>query len=92
MSGRGGDLVHFDQRIIRDPKICGGEPVFKGTRVSCAPCLLVSRPAIHPRRSWLTFPALPRRMSKLQLHSRLHRLKRICPYQPFREFNESETR
>ena len=22
------------ERIIRDPKICGGEPVFKGTRVT----------------------------------------------------------
>jgi uncharacterized protein (DUF433 family) len=26
------DLV--DERIIRDPKICGGQPVFKGTRVT----------------------------------------------------------
>jgi len=23
-----------DQRIVRNPKICGGEPVFKGTRVT----------------------------------------------------------
>jgi len=23
-----------DERIIRDPKICGGQPVFKGTRVT----------------------------------------------------------
>ena len=22
------------ERIVRDPKICGGEPVFKGTRVT----------------------------------------------------------
>ena len=26
------DLV--DERIVRDPKICGGQPVFKGTRVT----------------------------------------------------------
>jgi uncharacterized protein (DUF433 family) len=32
MSGANRDLV--DQRIIRDPKICGGQPVFKGTRVT----------------------------------------------------------
>ncbi len=27
---------HFDygERLIRDPKICGGEPVFRGTRVT----------------------------------------------------------
>lgn len=24
----------FEARIVRDPKICGGEPVFKGTRVT----------------------------------------------------------
>jgi uncharacterized protein (DUF433 family) len=34
MSVRGDDLVHFDQRIVRDHQICGGEPVFKGTRVT----------------------------------------------------------
>lgn len=34
MSGAGGDPIRFEGRIIRDPKICGGEPVFKGTRVT----------------------------------------------------------
>jgi uncharacterized protein (DUF433 family) len=34
MGGRSGNLLQFDQRIVRDPKICGGEPVFKGTRVT----------------------------------------------------------
>jgi uncharacterized protein (DUF433 family) len=33
MGGRA-NLPQFDQRIVRDPKICGGEPVFKGTRVT----------------------------------------------------------
>jgi hypothetical protein len=26
-------LAHYQRHIIRDPKICVGEPVFKGTRV-----------------------------------------------------------
>ena len=34
MGGRSGNLLQFDQRIVRDPKVCGGEPVFKGTRVT----------------------------------------------------------
>lgn len=34
MSGAAGNLKNYDDRIIRDPKICGGEPVFKGTRVT----------------------------------------------------------
>ncbi len=25
--------AQYSERIIRDPQICGGEPVFKGTRV-----------------------------------------------------------
>jgi uncharacterized protein (DUF433 family) len=31
MDGAKRDLVN--ERIIRDPKICGGQPVFRGTRV-----------------------------------------------------------
>ena len=34
MGSLGDVVVYFDQRIIRDPHICGGEPVFKGTRVT----------------------------------------------------------
>ncbi len=26
------NLKTYEQRIVRDPAICGGEPVFKGTR------------------------------------------------------------
>ncbi len=34
MGGVTRDLKSFQQRIVRDKKICGGEPVFKGTRVT----------------------------------------------------------
>jgi uncharacterized protein (DUF433 family) len=34
MSGATGNLKGYQQRIVRDKKICGGEPVFKGTRVT----------------------------------------------------------
>lgn len=33
MTKRKGAREHFRERIVRDPKICGGEAVFKGTRV-----------------------------------------------------------
>jgi uncharacterized protein (DUF433 family) len=26
--------MNYKERIVRDPKICGGEPVFRGTRVT----------------------------------------------------------
>jgi uncharacterized protein (DUF433 family) len=34
MSGAGSNLKNYGERIIRDSGICGGEPVFKGTRVT----------------------------------------------------------
>ena len=34
MSGATGNLKSYEERIIRDRGICGGEPVFKGTRVT----------------------------------------------------------
>lgn len=27
-------MNHYEERITRDPQVCGGEPVFKGTRVT----------------------------------------------------------
>ncbi len=27
-------MKSYDERIVRDAKICGGEPVFRGTRVT----------------------------------------------------------
>ncbi|MFZ3210091.1 MAG: DUF433 domain-containing protein [Terriglobales bacterium] len=27
-------MASYDERIVRDPGVCGGEPVFKGTRVT----------------------------------------------------------
>ena len=26
--------MKYEERILRDPQVCGGEPVFKGTRVT----------------------------------------------------------
>jgi uncharacterized protein (DUF433 family) len=34
MKGRNGDSKGYLARIVRDPKVCCGEPVFKGTRVT----------------------------------------------------------
>jgi uncharacterized protein (DUF433 family) len=34
MSGATGNLKNYEERIIRDQGICGGEPVFRGTRVT----------------------------------------------------------
>ena len=34
MSGATDNVKNHAERIIRDPNICGGEPVFRGTRVA----------------------------------------------------------
>ena len=34
MSGKSGHPTNYQESIVRDPQICGGEPVFKGTRVT----------------------------------------------------------
>ncbi len=34
MGSASGKLKSYKQRITRDPKVCGGEAVFKGTRVT----------------------------------------------------------
>ena len=34
MSGARGNPADLQERIVRDPKICGGEPVFRGARVT----------------------------------------------------------
>jgi uncharacterized protein (DUF433 family) len=34
MANAGGNSGKIGNRIVRDPKICGGEPVFKDTRVT----------------------------------------------------------
>jgi uncharacterized protein (DUF433 family) len=34
MSDEGHKPINYEERIVRDKRICGGEPVFKGTRVT----------------------------------------------------------
>lgn len=34
MSGATNNLKSYEGRIVRDAAVCGGEPVFKGTRVT----------------------------------------------------------
>ena len=58
MTGRSGDLAHFGQRIIRDPQICGGERVFKGTRVTLRTVLASLAAGDTPAAILADFPSL----------------------------------
>ena len=47
-----------EQRIVRDPKICGGEPVFKGTRVTLRTVLACLAAGDSPEEILADFPSL----------------------------------
>lgn len=58
MGNRAEDFRHFDQRFVRDPKICGGEPVFKGTRVTLRTVLASLATGDAPETILADFPSL----------------------------------
>ena len=48
----------YEERIIRDPQICGGDPVFKGTRVTLRTVLASLAAGDSTERILADFPAL----------------------------------
>jgi uncharacterized protein (DUF433 family) len=48
----------YDKRIIRDSQICGGEPVFKGTRVTLRTVLASLAAGDTPKEILSDFPSL----------------------------------
>jgi uncharacterized protein (DUF433 family) len=51
-------LAHYQRHIIRDPKILGGEPVFKGTRVTLRTVLASLATGDTPETILAAFPSL----------------------------------
>lgn len=58
MGGRSSDPANFNQRIVRDPQICGGEAVFKGTRVTLRTVLASLAAGDTPEDILADFPSL----------------------------------
>jgi len=50
MRGATRDFKNYEDRIIRDTGICGGMPVFKGTRVTLRTVLACLAGEIPPKR------------------------------------------
>jgi uncharacterized protein (DUF433 family) len=48
----------LQDRIIRDPQICGGEPVFKGSRVTLRTVLASLAAGDKPEKILVDFPSL----------------------------------
>jgi uncharacterized protein (DUF433 family) len=50
--------ANLEERITRDPQICGGEPVFKGTRVTLRTVLASLAGGDSPEEILADFPSL----------------------------------
>ncbi len=58
MRGRAENLKDYQDRIVRDPKVCGGEPVFKGTRVTLRTVLASLAEGDSAKEILADFPSL----------------------------------
>jgi uncharacterized protein (DUF433 family) len=58
MDGATGNAKNYEGRIIRDREICGGEPVFKGTRVTLRTVLACLANGDSPEDILADFPSL----------------------------------
>ena len=58
MSGASGQPIDYHHRIVRDPQICGGEPVFKGTRVTLRTVLASLATGDSAQQIQADFPSL----------------------------------
>lgn len=52
--------MNYQDRIIRDPQVCGGEPVIKGTRVTLRTVLASLAEGDAPEDITKDFPTLTR--------------------------------
>ena len=50
--------MNYEDRIVRDPQICGGEPVFCGTRVTLRTILASLAEGDRAEQILTDFPAL----------------------------------
>jgi uncharacterized protein (DUF433 family) len=51
-------MVNYQKRIVRNPKICGGEPVIRGTRVTLRTLLASLAGGSQPKAILRDFPSL----------------------------------
>ena len=58
MPGKSANNKLYEQRIVRDAHICGGEPVFRGTRVTLRTVLASLAAGDTPEQILADFPTL----------------------------------
>ena len=58
MNAATGNLKNYEERIVRDREICGGDPVFKGTRVTLRTVLASLADGDSAEEILVDFPSL----------------------------------
>jgi len=58
VSGATDNLKNYGERIVRDKGVCGGEPVFRGTRVTLRTVLASLADGDSPEEILADFPSL----------------------------------
>ena len=82
--------MDYQERIIRDRQICGGQPVFKGTRVLLRNVLAGLAAGKQLMRSLQATRLLTQRTSKLQLPLLPRPLKKTFPFRQLRTCDENQ--
>lgn len=87
-----GTIMNSTDFIIRDPQICGGQPVIKGTRVTLKTMLASLAEGARIEEILQDFPTLTKKMYAPSSHLLLFLPRKICRCQVYRCSHEDQTR
>jgi len=90
MSRATDNLKNHPDRIVRDKGICGGEPVFKGTRVTLRTVLASLADRDSAEEILKDFPSLKAEDIQAAIVLPLLLQKRTCRFPKFRTFDEDQ--
>ena len=82
--------VNSENRIVRDPQICGGEPVFQGTRVTLRTVLASLAAGDSAEEILPDFPTLKATEIKAAIAFAAASAEEDCPFQLFHPSDEDQ--
>jgi uncharacterized protein (DUF433 family) len=92
MNRAASNLKNYEERIVRDKRICGGEPVFKGTRVTLRTVLASLADGDSAEEILADFPSLKAEDVRAAITFAAVPPKRTYPFPKFRTFDEDQAR
>ena len=82
--------MEYEERFVRDPRICGGETVAKGTRVTLPTILASLAEDATVEEILKDFPTLSEEDVRAASLLPLHRPRKICPCPASRTSHEGQ--